>query len=102
MILKALFKKATEHTLEEGTTKGSQLDFEKERAAILENKLYELKYAKIQEDLAAQQRAKEPPPQSAQFVEIDWLDYRSWLAYLDWGRNRYRPMPKYGLLSRYF
>ena len=87
LILKALFKKATEHTLEEGTTKGSQLDFEKERAAILENKLYELKYAKIQEDLAAQQRVKEPPPQSAQFGEIDWLDYRSWLAYLDWGKK---------------
>ena len=54
LILKALFKKATEHTLEEGATKSKQLDFEKERAAILENKLYELKYAKIQQDLAAQ------------------------------------------------
>ena len=93
LILKALFKKATEHTLEEGTTKSSQLDFEKERAAILQNKLYELKYAKIQEDLAAQQRAKEPPPKPEQVKEIDWLDYRSWLdyrnwlAYMDWGKK---------------
>ena len=87
LILKALFKQATEHTLEEGTTKSSQLDFEKERVAILENTLYELRYAKIQEDLAAQQRAKEPPPEAEHVETLDWLDYRSWLVYMDWGKK---------------
>ncbi len=88
LILKALFKQATEHTLEEGTTKSSQLDFEKERVAILENTLYELRYAKIQEDLAMQQRAKEPPPPKSEHVEtLDWLDYQSWLVYMDWGKK---------------
>ncbi len=92
LILKALFKQATEHTLEEGTTKSSQLDFEKERAAILENKLYDLEYAKMQEDLAARQRAEESRIESEQvetiqFETIDWLDYRSWLIYLEWGKK---------------
>ena len=88
LVLKALFRQATEHTLEEGITKSSQLDFEKERAAILENSLYELRYAKIREDLAVQQRAKEPPPPKSEHVEtLDWLDYRSWLIYMDWGKK---------------
>ena len=85
--MKALFKQATEHTLEEGTTKSSQLDFEKERVAILENTLYELRYAKIREDLAMQQRAKEPPPEAEHAETLDWLDYRSWLVYMDWGKK---------------
>lgn len=86
LILKALFKKATEHTLEEGATKSKQLDFEKERAAILENKLYELQYAKIQKDIEAQQRAMELSQKTEHVGEIDWLNYRSWLDYLDWGK----------------
>ena len=87
LILKALFKQATEHTLEEGATKSKQLDFEKERAAILENKLYELKYAKIQQDLAARQRTPKPLPKTKKVKDIDWLDYQSWLDYLDWGKK---------------
>ena len=87
LILKALFKQATEHTLEEGATKSKQLDFEKERAAILENKLYELKYAKIQQDLAARQRTPKPLPKSKHIKDIDWLDYQSWLDYLDWEKK---------------
>ena len=87
LILKALFKQATVHTLEVGTTKSNQLDFERERAAILENTLYELRYAKIREDLAVQERAKEPPPESEHAEALDWLDYQSWLVYLDWGKK---------------
>ena len=87
LILKALFRQATEYTLEEGTTKSSQLDFEKERAAILENKLYELRYAQIQEDFAARQRAEESQPKPEQVEAIDWLDYRSWPTYLEWGKK---------------
>ena len=87
LILKTLFKQATEHTLEEGTTKSSQLDFERERAAILENKLYELSYAQTQEDLTVRQRAEESQSKPEQVVIIDWLDYRSWLTYLEWGKK---------------
>ena len=87
LILKALFELATVHTLEEGTTKNSQLDFERERSAILENTLYELRYAKMKEDLAMQQRAEQPPSQAGHTETLNWLDYRSWLVYLSWGEK---------------
>ena len=87
LILKVLFKQAAEHTLEEGATKSKQLDFEKERVAILKNKLYELKYAKIQQDLAALQRVSKPLLEPKYIKDIDWQDYQSWLDYLDWGKK---------------
>ena len=85
LILKALFEKAMIHSLKAGATKSQKLAFEKERAAILQNKLYALEYSKAQQELAAQQA--EAAAAAAQNKKINWLDYQSWLDYLEWGKQ---------------
>lgn len=84
LILKKLFAKATQHSLAEGITKSRQLDFAKERAAILENKIYELRYLETQQKSAEQQMQAQLALQASQSKEIRWLDYQSWLDYAEW------------------
>ncbi|MXX98870.1 MAG: hypothetical protein F4Y58_03045 [Gammaproteobacteria bacterium] len=87
LILNALFAEAMEHSLEEGTTKSQKLAFEKERAAILQNKLYALEYSKLRQALAAKQAEAAAAAAAEQAKKINWLDYRSWLDYLEWGKK---------------
>ncbi|MBC6413964.1 MAG: hypothetical protein GDA45_03385 [Chromatiales bacterium] len=76
LILKALFGKATESSLEEGETRSEQLDFARENAAILQNKLFALEYAKAQQDAAAQQGQADTAV--GQDKKFRWSDYLQW------------------------
>ena len=86
LILKTLFSNATTHSLPAGKTKSKQLEFERERVAILQNKLFALEHSKMQQDMVAQ-RKQVAPPKSGQDKNNRWWDYKTWLSYLEWGEK---------------
>ena len=91
LILKELFGQANQHSLTPGTTKSEQLEFAREQAAILQNKIYGLEYSTAQQNATAPQHiTTEQTKQEGTIRWMDyrtWLDYQNWLNYLEWGKK---------------